>query len=444
MPAPKYDWTKLDPKILDHVRHHGPTWTPLALALGMPPGSLRNRVRRALGRQVAAAERDWAKRAPADPGKAFQAERERLRSADQTAALRAMLKAAARETTLEETLVALIEDTVPRLPPATPAWAPPPRTKEAPVEETVVQFFSDWHLYERVSAERTRGLAEYSAEIGAARVAQSVASHASIVTKLRRSGWAFPELVVVLGGDFHPGTIHELERHASDGANAVLSTFGCAWVLAHALRDLGRLYPSVHVVGVPGNHGRLPDARRVQQKDPTRNWDYLVYLLARQMLSDQGHFHFWFPDSYAAQVDIRGWQFLVTHGHDIKSWNSIPHYGIARFVQNTNAVEAARANVLHYVLLAHFHEHSTLPHAAGEVLVNGSVIGPTEFGVNALGRAAGPHQLMFGVHREHGVTHRWPLRLDRPAKDLPAWGVAPWREVQGSAELGVQRLRVAA
>lgn len=437
-----YDWAALAPTIVAWVKEHGPGWRELARRLEVPYSTLATAVqeRAVLKDQVAAAVAEWEQAShlkapelgppppPEDPREAFDRHRERLRDADRRRELEAMLKAAARDTTLTETLVELVREVAPRLPPPAPVWTPP--AEAGATEETMVQELSDWHLYEAVSAARTRGLGEYGAAIGAQRAAQVVATHGSIVTRLRRSGWAFPELVIPLLGDFHPGTIHELERHSSDGANAVTATWGTAWVLAHAIRDLAALYPRVFAVGVSGNHGRLPDARRMQQKDPTRNWDFLVYLIARQMLADCENVSWWLPDSYAAQVEIRGWEFLLTHGHEIKSWNSIPHYGISRFVQNTNAVEAARGQVLHYVLLAHFHEHSTLPHAAGEVLVNGSLIGPTEFGINALGRAAPPHQLMFGVHREHGVTHRWPLRVDQPRADLPAWGTRPWEDVQ--------------
>ena len=35
------------------------------------------------------------------------------------------------------------------------------------------------------------------------------------------------------------------------------------------------------MVGTVGNHGRLPDDKKVPSKDPTRSWDYLAYLFAR-------------------------------------------------------------------------------------------------------------------------------------------------------------------
>jgi hypothetical protein len=88
---------------------------------------------------------------------------------------------------------------------------------------------------------------------------------------------------------------------------------------------------------------------------------------------------------------------------------SIPYYGLDRMVRNINALEASRGSIIHYWLVGHFHSASSIPVNAGEVFVNGSVVGASEFTVNGLGKADAPRQYMLGVHREHGVTHRWPL-----------------------------------
>lgn len=350
--------------------------------------------------------------------------------------LKGELNAAARETNLMARLIRETNDSVPLLPPAPPLWVPGSFTGKT--IETSVQFISDLHGYEDVSAERTRGLNEYTPDIAAQRMATLVASHASIVQKLRIGAYEFPELVIALGGDFHPGTIHDLERHSLKDSNAVLHCYGVAWLLAQTIRELARLYPKTYVFGVPGNHGRMMDARRMQQKDPTRNWDYMIYLIVVEMLRGTD-IEFWFPDSYGAQVDIRGFNFLLNHGHEIKSWGGIPWYGISRYIDRTNAVEAARGNKIDYHLLAHFHEYVSLPHAAGETFVNGSVIGGNEFSLNAIMKMSWPHQLMFGVHEKFGVTWRFPLRLDNVRVDAPAFTMTPWKALQEVASTNPTR-----
>jgi hypothetical protein len=339
-------------------------------------------------------------------------------------ALEAEIKAAAREKSIGDKLQQTIRKVVPSLPVLKRTWRPPKRKEEGPFE-TAVQFLSDWHAYEYVSAERTRGLNEYTPEIMCQRAGQLVASHTSIHQKLSRGGYRFPELVLMLGGDFAPGTIHDLERHAY-GTNITQAVMGCAWLLAQVIRSLSQLYETVYIVGVGGNHGRLPDAKRKQMKDPQRTWDWIIYQMVSWMLHDQKNLKFWFPDAWAAQVEIRGWNFLLNHGDDIKSWGGIPWYGIQRRTDKTLALEGGRGNVIHYQMLAHFHASTNIPHPAGETFVNGSMIGGTEFSVDSLGSSDPPKQLMLMVHEKRGVTSRWPLRLDILSDDRPDFVTTDW------------------
>lgn len=359
---------------------------------------------------------------PVDPVEAEQRRQESLRGRRQELA---ELKSLAGERAFRSFLEKLVQETAQEFPPVRPHALKTPRGDTT--TETVVQAFSDWHAYEVVDKERTRDFNEYNALIMGQRVRAVVERHLSIKARLERGGgWRFPRLVVGANGDFVSGTIHEVERH-SDAPSVVHAVYGTGLVLAQALRDLAAAYPEVEVFGSYGNHGRLPDARRMQQKDPMRSWDALIYLFAREHLRGVPNIRWHLPNSYSVAFDVEGWRFLQTHGHDVKSWNSIPHYGINRLVNNLNALESARATPIHYFLLGHFHNKTSLEHAAGEWFLNGSLIGATEFGINALGKADKPCQWMLGVHPEHGVTHRWPI-LGATQPDAPAYDVQPWVE----------------
>ena len=356
---------------------------------------------------------------PPDP---VEAEQTRQAKARELREEREALRAVAGEKSLRRTLEALCAAVIPQCPPP-----PPYRPTPAPsaTEESLVLMLSDWHAYEQVSAERTRGFGHYNAEVFGQRVRRIVDTYVSIKGRMEQGGgWRFPELVVGVNGDLVSGTIHEVERH-SDAPNIVLAVYGCASVLATALRDLSAHHERVTVYCSSGNHGRLPDARRMQQKDPLRSWDTLIYLMAKEALRDCPNVTVHIPDSYSVAFEVQGWRFLQTHGHDVKSWNSIPHYGINRYVGNLNALEASRNTAIHYFLFGHFHNKTSLEHAAGEWFINGSLIGGTEFGLNALGKVDEPCQWLLGVHKDHGVTHRWPLSgVVEP--DAPAYPVRSW------------------
>lgn len=346
---------------------------------------------------------------PPDPIEVEQRRRQRLRELREE---REAVQAVAGERSLRDMLERLVRATAQTFDPP-PAYRPPP-VASGSVRETVVQMLSDWHADEKVSAEAMRGFNEYNDTIFRARIRRVVESHLSIKQRMEAGGgWTFERLVLGLNGDFISGTIHELEKH-SDHENVIWAVYNTGMVLAEAIADLAAAYPAVEIFCTSGNHGRLPDARRVQQKEPTRNWDTLIYLFAREHLRLLPSLTWYIPNSYSVAWDIYGWRFLQTHGHDVKSWNSIPWYGLNRLVSNINALEAGRGTPIHYWTFAHFHEHSSLPHASGESFINGSLIGGSEFTLNGLGKVGRPTQWMLCVHPEHGVTSRWPLFAEAP------------------------------
>lgn len=337
---------------------------------------------------------------------------------------RDLLMASAGEKSLRATLEHLVTSVAQDFP-APPAYKAPTVKLSEVVDETLVLMLSDWHLYETVDPERVRHLNAYDSKIAGRRVRTIVSSLIAIKRKMERGGWRFPRLVVSLNGDLISGSIHEVERH-SDAPSVVHAVYGAGLLLAQALRDLVAEFEEVEVFCTSGNHGRLPDARRVQQKDPLRSWDTLIAWMAKEHLRGCGERLRWHtPNSYSVMFEVEGWNFLQTHGHDVKSWNSIPWYGINRLVGNINALESARNVVVHHYLFGHFHTATSLPHAAGESFINGSLIGGTEFGVHGLGKADKPAQWLFGVHKDHGVTHRWPL-LAEQAGATEGYDVRPW------------------
>lgn len=341
---------------------------------------------------------------PPDP---IEVERERQERIRTLRAEREALKEIAGERSLRAQIEQLFDRIVPRLEPPTPYYEKPPHA--GTTSETLLLHYSDWHYGESVSEDGTRGLNVYDTEIAAERVNRVTERVISIAQKMRAGeGWHFPRIVVAVNGDLVTGTIHELERHG-DHENIVWSVYYCAMLLAEQVRQLAAEFPRVDVFVTSGNHGRLPDARKMQSKDPTRNWDTVVGLFAKTALENIPNVAVEIPNSYAVTYDVEGHTVLQSHGHDVKSWGGIPWYGINRVISGYNALEASRGGRIAAYLFAHFHSQTNLTYPGGEAFVNGSLIGGTEWTVNALGRADRPCQMLLGFHADHGVTHRWPI-----------------------------------
>ena len=336
------------------------------------------------------------------------------------------LMAVAGEKSFRAHLEAILRDVAPRFAPIPPMPVWPGRDDTS--HEALLMLLSDWHAFEEVKSDRVMGFNEFNGPILCERVRRLLLIQLSIKDRMERGGgWSIRKAVVALNGDFVSGTIHEVERH-SDASNVIHAAYATGHLIAAYLRDMAPHFDEIRVPCTSGNHGRLPDARRMQQKDPTRNWDTVIYLFAMAALRDVPNVRFEIPDSYFVRYAIEGWSFLQFHGHDIKSWNAIPYYGIDRFGRNMNALHNGRSERIDYFLVSHFHSLGGVPSSGGETFVNGSVIGGTEFSVGALGRCDRPAQWMFLVHPSHGITSRWPILAegDRPVKPypLPEWPIA--------------------
>lgn len=287
-------WKVNEPRLVEEARKRMKDgamslggWNEVAAIIGRSSSQCQQQYVRAV--QSGRADHPTAPDAERDPIAEEEHRRERIRKLREENEL---LTAVAGERSLRAFLESLAAKAASRFP-SPPAYRSPKPAKRATTESMCI-LLSDWHSAELISSEGTRGFNQYDRRISAQRARRVVESANGIKEKLELSGWRFDELVVGLNGDFVPGTIHEAEKH-TDAENIVLNVHGTAWLLAQSLRDLAAVYPRVRVYALSGNHGRLPDAKRMQQKEPLRNWDTLVYLYARTA-----------PDAPA--YDMGGWE----------------------------------------------------------------------------------------------------------------------------------------
>jgi hypothetical protein len=368
---------------------------------------------------------------PLDPVAAAQ---RRLAQQREIREEREALYAVAGEKSLREELTRLVREV------ATP-WDPPPRhvppkAAKGAWDATALLQLSDWHAYEEVKRERTQGMNEYGAATFARRAHRVVNETLVFKRKLEAGGgFRIRDAVVSCNGDFVSGTIHEVERH-TEAPHIVAAVYGCARTLALGLRDLAADFDRLTVVCTAGNHARLPDHKRVPSKDPTRGWDTLIYLFAREALAGCDNVQFLIPDSYVASFAIGSKRFLQFHGHGIKSWNQIPHYGIGRWTRNNQAMQCRSSTPIDYYLLSHFHTASAIPGGA-KTYINGSLIGGTEHSINELGACEPPSQNLLLVADPVGVITCSEMYGE--VEGLPHAGsypVYPWRDWAGEARQG--------
>jgi len=263
---------------------------------------------------------------------------------------------------------------------------------------------NDWHFEETVKSEAVLGLNEYSVEVACRRVWRVVDAcrhwHRDVEAGKR---FRVRELTVALNGDMVTGTLHGLEKK-SDAPNIVRATIACGDLIALAIRDLAKSFESVRVVGTVGNHGRLPDDKRVPTKDPTRSFDYLAYAVAQRRLGQCENVTWELPEAYGVLYDVLGHTFYQAHGNFVPQQLGIVGYGLRRFTSALAANLSAAGKPLKYAVFGHWHAKAEQEFAGVTAFISPSLIGTQEYSFLGSGAVNRPAQLLLIVDRELGYV----------------------------------------
>lgn len=281
-----------------------------------------------------------------------------------------------------------------------------PEVKKDKVIESAVLVGSCWHIGETINKQEMGGLNEYNFDIFVQRL-QFLIGRTIKFTTQNMSQHYFEELHIILTGDMVSGIIHE-ELEASNQLNIIEQAYLGSLVTAQALLELAQAFPKIIVTGVVGNHGRVQKSKYFKHKQ-TVNWDFVFYNTLALLLQKQENIKFNIPMSFWAGVEIQGWKFLIMHGDLIRSWGSIPFYGINREVSKWVKIKAAEKDFFQYSVMSHFHTKAVLQSPTGEDILNGSLKGGDEYAIG-LGFYNDPIQLLFGVYKKYGKS--WELSIN--------------------------------
>ncbi len=134
---------------------------------------------------------------------------------------------------------------------------------------------------------------------------------------------------------------------------------------------------------------------------------YLVHTVANAYLRDHKNVETVAATGIKYLATVAGHRFLIEHGDTVKAWMGIPYYGMEREQGREARRRMNSARGFHYQAIGHWHVGAWI---AGNVLVNGSLCGTTEFD-HGCGRHAAPSQVSFMVHPKHGVFDFTPWRM---------------------------------
>lgn len=272
-----------------------------------------------------------------------------------------------------------------------------------------------------VPADELDGFGHYNPAVMLERV-----RHLELETLRILEGRPVEKLLLLFAGDIvHGNLAHSLEDDLTVPIAAQVDL--AVHVFFSFLCGLATAVPSLAVHGVAGNHGRWPGTRKM----PTdRRWSNLdtVFLNALAALGQHssGLSHVAFDDSISARrvIEVGDFKLQLMHGDQVRG-GAFCTSGMTREMHNSTMrhIQARRRPADIYIM-GDKHQPASLPFGTGSFIVNGSFVGPDNFGLNFL--PAPPSQTLFFMHPTRGKCETHEIRLDHaPATKETPYALKP-------------------
>lgn len=229
-----------------------------------------------------------------------------------------------------------------------------------------------------------------------------------------RNSYLIDELHVIYTGDLISGDIHD-ELRVTNAFPVPVQVVEAAKVHAKQIALLAPNYEKVVVhFLVEDNHSRL--TKKPQANEAAYNsMNYLVGMMFKSYVEKHTNVEFNLYPMFEKVINIGGTQYLIKHGHGIKSWMGVPWYGIernvgkestSRFNSIMNDIELIKEIGFHKIIHGHFHVDFNSPLFACAA----SVQGTTAYDHQA-GRYSEPGQPLWFIHHKHGEFSRTNFKL---------------------------------
>ena len=266
---------------------------------------------------------------------------------------------------------------------------------------------SDWQIGEIINASETEGFGEFNFQIAEKRVFDLIRGFLGWVDMHRKAGYNIQELHVFSEADLVSGNIHyELEVTNEFPVTAAAAKAGL--LLAETISQLSAHFEQTIIWEMSAdNHGRMTRKNQAKQ-GAVNNYSYVAHVVCNESLRNHENLIIHLGEGTKLLANVLGKKFLISHGHHIMGQMGIPYYGMERDRAREAVKRQNTDKTFDYISIGHWHVPAII---GGNILVNGSLTGTTEFD-HMSGRHALPSQVSFMVHPKHGLFNwtAWKLR----------------------------------
>ena len=316
-----------------------------------------------------------------------------------------------KENALVQQLVDEIKDMAPQsYDPAPPITHGPERSGTA--VQSAVLLFSDTHIGKVVLPSQTLGMGCYNFSVFCDRLKYLEESVVSILDN--HTTMKVEELVVAMLGDMLDGALsHGVEAGLR---NTLFAQFyNGAHAIAQFFRVLAAHVPVLRIETVVGNHTRWQNQHKMPTENRYSNLDSFLYALVEALTHDIPNIKWNLTMQPFAIFEVQGWTFYASHGDHLRGGDKalgIPNHAIGRQISTSSQLFAKNGKQSpHYYVSGHLHRSIQLPHALGDVTINGGFPGLDNYALAEAFNPVDPTQTLFFLHPRYGKTAEYKLSL---------------------------------
>lgn len=270
--------------------------------------------------------------------------------------------------------------------------------RRASPKESAMFNMTDLHYGKRTRTFNTRVFASRLTRIG---------GELARVRDLLR-GYNLDRLYVNILGDVNDGTgIYPTQGHHQYVSDVQRQAAELADLLVPWLLEQQEIWGDVEVNCVPGNHGRAGKFAH-----EAASWDIVSYEYMRRDLLPHHLFvniNAGGRNPFIKKVTVRGHRYVLYHGHDIRTYASIPWYGLSTRALRWRATRSIRQ--FDVLTTGHFHTFGSWPINDFEILQNGTMVTHDEWALQTFGWESVNKWWLHGISDQHAVTWRYPVEL---------------------------------
>ena len=281
------------------------------------------------------------------------------------------------------------------------AILPPPITGVS--KSVPVLLCSDWHCGAVVRPGEVNGLNTYDVGIFHDR-AQALFRNALKVVNMVRSSATITEMAVWLGGDLIDNWLRD-EAQQTQELSPTQQLIECERAIVAGLNYLLE-HGNFERIIVPcshGNHGRT--THKMQGNSAATSYEWLMYQSLRRHFRNEPRINWQIADGNVTYLTVLGQVLRFHHGDACRYQGGIGGLTIPLTKWIHRADQAIRAD---HTFQGHFHQLTLGPNWS----VNGSLIGPTAYGLKLGFAPERPQQLMRFIDSQRGFTISAPILTD--------------------------------